>query len=257
MIELTDEHKTHTQSNNKNKLQEFIQGLSGNKPLPSYQSTFVGTVHIPGWSSVVTLYDGTSYKGHVFPNKTSSELSAAYVALQTITQTISQVNKNQSNSRKEELSTIEIIPRNSNIQNNISSKNKKPIKLNGKTSLLVDIENLHKFVDQLLEEYDVLNNDNLSVYVFVNKHHHSLNKVNNYPDKIKKIICPIMRADGSDIYMQIYTGILIEKKIYQYFIIASRDKFGGTLVDIINNVEGFTCKAYLVVEPSQINEIKY
>lgn len=111
-----------------------------------------------------------------------------------------------------------------------------------KTVLLVDVENLHTFIHHL-------NIKNLKIYAFVGRYHERVSDKYHLP--VEKIISPSSRTDGTDACMQVYVGMLLVKTNYETYLIATKDRFGAALVDII---EGFGKKAKLIVSPDDINK---
>src|SRR5688572_6405500 len=117
---------------NKNQLQEYYQKLHLNPPIYNTISCG-GKPNAPLWQSTVTLYDNTFYVGNIHKTKSNAEKSAAFIAL--------------------------------------SSLSLKPIKLTSKynyekkTVMLIDIENMPKFFNEIPVED--LNNPNLTIYGFI------------------------------------------------------------------------------------------
>lgn len=107
----------------------------------------------------------------------------------------------------------------------ISEKREK-LKIDKSTVLLVDIENLQTLIDQLLE-YDLP--DDLEIYGFVSEHHHLAEK----EFSVNKVIVPSSHRDAVDTCIQIYTGIFLMEGKYDHYLIATRDHFASSLVQMI------------------------
>ena len=156
---------------NKNQLQEYYQKL--HLDAPSYNTeTCGGKPNAPLWRSTVTLYDKSFFIGNVHKTKAAAEKSAAFIAL----------------------STLSLKP----IQNFSEHEYKK------KTVMLIDIENMPKFFNEI--PINDLNNPNLVVYGFIGNH--SLVDKVNHP-KMIKVISPSTRSDGTDTCMQVYVGMFL------------------------------------------------
>ncbi len=179
-------------SNDKNRLQEFFQkrGLE----LPTYKHHQSDA----GWcSSVSFVYEEKDYniQGGWYPNKRIADVSAAHQALDMLTTTPSSQPK---------------------------------ITLPPNTVLLVDVENLPRFVDEVVRLYD-----GLDIYAFIGEHH-CLADI-KLPPNVTKIISPSTRPDGTDTCIQVHVGFLLATSHYQTYLIASRDHFASALVDIITH----------------------
>jgi hypothetical protein len=98
-----------------------------------------------------------------------------------------------------------------------------------KSVLIVDVENLPKFID----EYNGQNfqNFDVEIFAFVGKYHCLSTK--KFPENVKKILSPSTRADGTDTCIQVFVGIMLCKEVYDYYFIATLDHFGSALVDMI------------------------
>jgi len=182
--------------NYKNLLQEYFQKKK--LPIPQYESFRVGgTDTLPEWQSTVIIYDNTKYMGEKCLKKTAAENSAAFIALKLI--------------EKQEVIN--------------------PYDYKVNTAILIDIENLPKFYEEI-PSYD-LSNQNLTVYGFIGQYHPLSPKINNY--KMIKVISPSTRPDGTDTCMQVYTGMLLMLEKHEHYIIATKDHFGSALVEMITN----------------------
>lgn len=206
----------------KNTLQEYCQGRK--LPLPSYKTIRVGgSDHAPTWKSTVTIYDGRQFEGDIGPIKSRAEGLAAFNAISALNHTkISEIDR-----KVPEIS--------------------KQIMMPPKTALLVDVENLPKFIDEL-----PLNINNLTVYAFIGRHHCLVDK--KFPPGTIKVISPSTRPDGTDTCMQVYTGALLSKEVYDTYLIATRDHYGSALVEMIMSNDLFwpPKSARLVTQISQL-----
>lgn len=224
--------KMITTTNTRNKLQEMYQKKQ--LPLPTYQTIRCGGVdHQPLWKSTVTLYNGEQYVGDVCESKTKSDISAASYALTSLNQkkTLIKVCDPPVNQIKSTLMNS-----NSNISSQI------------RTAILVDTENLHKFIDEILDRLH-----EFTVYAFVGEHHCLVNK--EYPSGVIKIISPSTRPNGTDTCIQVYTGMLLAQEAYDNYLIATRDyRFGPELVEMISapNLGWVHKPARLITQGSQL-----
>ena len=91
--------------------------------------------------------------------------------------------------------------------------------------LLVDVENMPNFINILPHD------GNIVIYAFVGEHNHLVDK--KFNKKVIKVISPSTRPDGTDTCMQVYTGMLLVKELFDIYYIATRDHFGSTLVEMI------------------------
>lgn len=176
----------------KNKLQEFYQkqGL----PLPKYETLRLGGPdHKPVWQSRITTPDKIVIIGGIKPTKSLSESSAAKRALKSIV-------------------------------NDLQPK----IILPNRTALLVDVENLPKFINDVCDKYD-----NLDIYAFVGIHHCLSER--KFPSNVIKVLSPSTQQDGTDTCMQVYIGYLLSQNKYDNYLIATRDHFGAALIDMITS----------------------
>jgi Double-stranded RNA binding motif len=262
--------------NNKNKLQEYFQ--KKRSPLPSYETTrHGGPDHKPSWKSTVFLYDGSKFTGEIFFDKISAENSAALNALNyynfddEIYLKLEKINLIDKPEKKINLPNSEFVINESLL--NFPRKN-------NKIALLVDVENLHKFIDEFNffcdqknqtnvnlnlnnfsktslfnSKFDPNYNKNFDIYAFINKNHDLADKI--FPEYVKKVICPSLQKNGTDTYMQVFVGTLLAKEMYEIYIIATKDHFGNLLTELINspNLEWTSKKAYLIVKPSQLFEL--
>ena len=174
----------------RNQLQEYCQ--KNKHPLPIYETTRTGGFdHAPLFISMVTV-QGSSFCGYEAETKSKAESSAALVALNHKSKKVSK-------------------------ESPVFTK---------KTALLVDVENLQKFIDELSGPID-----NLTVYAFVGEHHCLVDK--ELPPDVIRVISPSTRPDGTDTCMQVYIGALLGQETYEEYIIATRDHYGSAVVEMI------------------------
>ncbi len=183
-------------TNNKNILQEFCQKKQWS--IPKYDHTQIEGL----WQSTVTLYDQTSFIGEPCKNKTDSDKASAYLAMQK----------------------LGIIPECSS--SSVSIK-----KFDHKTAILIDIENMPKFFNNIPP--DDLDNPNLVVYGFINKSNVIFDKLNH--PKLIKIVSPSTRQDSSDCCMQLYIGMFLSQNLYDCYYIVTRDHFANVLEDLLSS----------------------
>lgn len=106
-----------------------------------------------------------------------------------------------------------------------------PDKPCGKTAILVDMENMPKFIDDISTITFDHKYSSVTIYAFVGEHHCLVDK--GLPAGVIKIISPSTRPDGTDSCMQVYTGMLLAIGGYDSYLIATRDHFGSALVEMI------------------------
>lgn len=199
----------------KNELQEYFQ--KSRLPCPEYKSERMGgTDHQPHWISTVKLFDGTEIKGEIRSTKSKAELNAAEKALEVLL-----------------------------ILNRKTVKTPKLYVENA--ALLVDVENLPNFIDEVC---DIV--QGLDIYAFIG-HHHCL-ATKSFAPFVKKIESHSTRVDGTDTCMQVYTGYFLSQNKYNKYFIATRDHYGSTLVEMITVQPGpWTNKtAHLVTQPNHL-----
>lgn len=211
------------ENESKNKLQEFFQ--KGALPLPTYETKMIASGK--SFVSTVTLCNGSQYQGEERTTKKSSEFSAAIKAL-------------------EDLSNLDLKGLSPQKLENITIRNN--IDIRKTNAIMIDIENHHNFHKSLThKEFELFD-----VYVFVGIHHHLANiKLDNH---ISKIVSPSTRPDGTDSCIQVFTGACLAQNLYDNYFIATRDKFGSALVDMII-AEGLPWehkKAQVVTDISQV-----
>lgn len=175
----------------KNLLQEYHQKKS--YILPTYESNRVSNDKVE-WQSTVTIYNGQKFTGDIKSTKSAADISAAYFALLYLKENI--------------------------------KYNKRKISSN--TALLVDVENLPLFVQDVCDNFE-----GLTIYAFIGTHHCLASR--SYDPSVIKVISPSNRPDGTDTCMQMYIGYLLALNKYDSYIIATRDHFGAALVELINS----------------------
>jgi hypothetical protein len=223
-------------SNYKNLLQEFCHRIT--IPLPKYETERIdGTDHLPIWvSTVIILFsDPLKISGEQKGKKVDAEISSARKALEYLCNHLYKdippakylkdilhplTDKDNGNLGKNSLSIIKSIHSNTSKYKNVGFE--------GKTVLIIDIENLPKLIFSINTKIP-----NLSIYAFVGEHHALYNA--KYPEEVKKIISPSTRPDGTDTCIQVFTGAALARESYDYYLIATRDHFGSALVEMISS----------------------
>ncbi|CAH6419007.1 Hypothetical protein HVR_LOCUS195 [uncultured virus] len=199
----------------KNRLQEYFQRQR--LPLPQYTSEKIGGAdHRPVWQSKVQLSDGSIHLGDPNVSKSKADISAAENALATLFSF--------------SLTTLDTLPSKPVL---FSIPNKVLRTAISNTILLVDVENMPNFVDEVLQEIN-----GLDIYAFVGEHHCLSEKI--FPPNVIKIVSPSTRSDGTDTCMQVYIGFLLGSTFHNYenYLIATRDHYGSAVVDMITNKLG-------------------
>ena len=109
---------------------------------------------------------------------------------------------------------------------------------------------MHKFA----EEAEAALPSGLDIYSFLGVHH-ALNKDPMGDTRIKRIISPSTRPNGSDSCIEVWVGVSLGQERYDGYLIATRDKFGGNLVEMITSAGlGWTRKrASLVTKIEHIH----
>lgn len=222
--------------------------------LPQYETKQIkNTEHNPLFISSITLYDGTIEVGEICPKAKAAESSAAYIIIKKLSLLASydckilDESKFSQENHKKEISNGPKIQTTDHNRNVISDKI-----LTDRICVLIDLENLQKFPDDITD--DEILNKNLTIYVFVGKHHCLADK--KLSNGIIRIISPSTRPNGTDTCIQVYTGMLLVKEYYDLYLIATRDNFGSTLAEMIGDPNlGWTPKkAYQITKISQIYE---
>jgi hypothetical protein len=222
----------------KNKLQEYYQKLGLSNPV--YNTVRVGGEdHVPVFTSVVTLEDGTKIPGVEASNKKMAEMSAAEEALKSL------VSKLDTKVRTKKVTAGgEFIPR--------PSFTKVRLSPSSKIGVFIDGENLPNFATELVERIEEELQEDLDIFYFIGEHHHNLEKV--LPDRVKRIISASSRPDGTDTCIQLHVGVALVNETYDHYIIATRDHFGGSLVDMIT-AEGYPWKPQKAMMVSTVSQI--
>lgn len=122
-----------------------------------------------------------------------------------------------------------------------------------RVAILIDVENLHNFHKSIPDE----DYDKFDVYIFVGKHHFSVDYV--FHEKAIKIVSPSTRPDGTDTCMQVSVGSFLTQELYDTYFIATADRFGENLVEMItcNNLGWLSKKACVVIKYQQICDHEY
>lgn len=209
------------ENESKNKLQQFFQKKALSLPIYETKTIIDTNYKFPIFVSTVTLHDGSKYQGEERTTIKSSEFSAATKALEIL--------KSESVSTEKNIEMRELSCEKRNI-------------------IIIDIENLHNFHKSLThKEFELFD-----VYAFVGVRHHLVNI--KLDDNIHKIISPSTRPDGTGTCIQVFTGLCLAQNLYDNYFIATRDKFGSALVDMIMG-EGLLWnpkKAQVVTDISQV-----
>lgn len=119
-------------------------------------------------------------------------------------------------------------------------------------ALFIDIENgnMSTFLKKMTVEQRQCMTD---IYVVVGKHHPRAN--DKYPDDVKLLIVDSMANDAADCLIQVYIGMLLYRKAYDRYIIATADRFANPLIDLITKTNGmpWSCaKASIATLPEHI-----
>jgi hypothetical protein len=122
----------------------------------------------------------------------------------------------------------------------------------GRAAILVDVENMPKFIDDIKDMIFVPKYTSVTIYAFVGEHHCLVDK--DFPEHVVKIISPSTRPDGTDCCIQVYTGMLLAREEYDTYLIATRDHFGSALVEMImtSNLGWNNKCARVVTKPAHI-----
>ena len=189
-----------------NLLQEKCQG----RGYPVYVFTQHGSPHQPTWYAEVYIPClKESFIGDECPTKKEAKTNAASKALKHVDSILTTTSSPQNH-----------IDLSKNCENSqVVTKN---------TALIVDVENMPKFITQL-----PVFEGPFMIYAFVGKHH-PLAHV-DYGSDVIKVISPSTRKDGTDTCIQVYIGMLLMQNTIDVYLIATRDHFGGALVDLITS----------------------
>lgn len=102
------------------------------------------------------------------------------------------------------------------------------------TVILVDLENIHKIIYEIIQLYNNQIPDHVHIIGFIGEHHSLIEKITKLQsEKITIVKVKSTRSDGVDCCMQVMVGTLLINEEYETYLIATRDKFGGVLVDMI------------------------
>lgn len=224
----------------KSLLQEYFQ--IRHLALPKYTSSKCGgSDHNPVWKSKVTFWSvmDNEFKeatGDSCRNKVKAENSAAATVLDILR------NPNVT-TQLQDLNSC-----NQNITREFHRVSGKKRIVAERTALFVDVENLPKFVDEVVKEIEGIN-----IYAFIGYHHCLSEKI--FPDNVTKVLSPSTRSDGSDTCMQVYIGYMLAHETYDTYLIATRDHYGSALVEMITTDSLLWKKkdAKVVTQVSHIN----
>jgi hypothetical protein len=239
----------------KNQLQEHFQKLK--QELPKYNTVRVGGQdHKPIWVSTVILFDGSFFTGITSENKTEAEISAALKALKRIeSMLVSDPKITNMNLKKPAVnSEVDDFEDDFEDEENMLRDEIDEIEnlFYGKSvCIMIDVENLPLFASQIPPE--ILRYKDVKIYAFVGTHHALASK--DFGPRIKKILSPSTRTDGTDCCMQVYTGCFLTDEAFESYFIATRDHFGSALIDMIT-AEGTPWKAKKAKLVTEICHIK-
>jgi len=187
----------------KNTLQEYYQKKRSS--LPVYNSFRKGGLdHNPKFISTLTLPDGKKFQAEG-SSKKDAETKVARKAVLTL------------------------FPPQKKVQKRIW---RKPPKNGKRTCILVDLENKHKMVENILDRFGSIYID---IIVFASTDHPSLLKLRESceRDRVKIVEIPCRRKDGADIGLTLYVGDMLHKDEYDTIIIVTEDHFGDTLAECV------------------------
>lgn len=214
--------------NYKNLLQEYLQ--KNKLPLAKYETVRLGGPdHSPQFQCKLTFtnLEGRNIQlhGDIFNNKLQAEQSAAKNASQNMISTMTNSKPQSSKTvlKKDLTTATKHFNGNTNIKRFVGDH----------TALFVDVENLPKLINSVVNEIQ-----GLDIYAFVGIHHSLSEKEYVDPsssNNIIKVLSPSTRTDGTDTCMQTYIGYLLSTNKYETYLIATRDHFGSSLVDMITS----------------------
>lgn len=132
-----------------------------------------------------------------------------------------------------------------NVEN---SKAKNTPKTTNKTLIIIDVENVHKALDDILSR--VSKSKNIDILCVISEDHYMKTKLNLSDPRVRLIEAPTSRSDGADIGIVMYIGFVLAREAYQRYFIVSQDHFADAAVDcickfdeMVGNV-GFQREAY-------------
>jgi hypothetical protein len=162
------------------------------------------------------LWDGTICLGQPSSTKSEAEMSSAQQALSVMA-----LRELPSTPSTPSQSTPTICS--STTQSPVTLK--RAVNVTGRKALLIDVENLPKFVTHLTEQQM----REYTCYAFVGEHHALVDR--ELPTQITRIVSPSTRPDGSDSCIQVYAGFLVAQQCFDEIVVATRDHFGSALCD--------------------------
>lgn len=121
-------------------------------------------------------------------------------------------------------------------------------KTTDKTLIIIDVENVHKALDDILSR--VSKSKNISILCVISEDHYMKTKLNLSDPRVRLIEAPTSRSDGADIGIVLYIGFLLAQESYQQYFIVSKDHFSDAAMDCICKFDemtgsvGFQRKAY-------------
>ncbi len=108
--------------------------------------------------------------------------------------------------------------------------------LTRRTVLLIDVENIPKIINDVVDMLTPKGINNFWVYAFVGEHTPQalgMKSLSITQHNITIIESPSTRKDGTDTCIQLYTGMFLLDESYDEYLVCTRDNFGGTLVEFI------------------------
>lgn len=180
----------------KNKLQEYCQ--KNGWDLPKYETHCSGQSHDPIFVSQV-IVNGQTYMGNRSNSKKGAEKLAADVAYFNL---MEEYNKNKINY------------------------------LGPRITILLDIENQPKFIENLEEYINLEFNNLIRIEIFVSLNSPLKNK--KYNEKYCTMhMIPVVRSDAADTYLIFRAGMYVACRVKSEYIIVSNDHFAETLKEIM------------------------
>lgn len=160
-----------------------------------------GTPLAPMWVSVVQIHEGQTFKGTPHPSKIRAEMSAAQRAYDYIIKLPTSIPESLTLDKK----------------------------FNHFIAVLVDVENCPNIIPELLRS----KTEKLVIIGFVGKYHPQAESGWDQDPRVRKILVPSTRRDGTDTCMIMYTSVFLFDKTYDEYIVVTSDHFGPALVDMI------------------------
>jgi len=228
--------------NPRNKLQDYVQ--QRRLSLPRYSARRVGgSDHAPLWVAQVRLHNGTLHEGKVCGSKKEAHLSASQVALEYVEQQ-QQQQQQQQQLPEEVVTTVETRPHCESFLYPPRRDDQ-----DWRRVLLVDFENLPR----LVREMSTLERQAMTrIYVFVGAYHH--NATLALPEGVCRVLAGSAQRDGTDCCMQVYVGYLLAHEAFDEYLVATGDRFGAPLVEMIQSTMSLwkRARAHLITRHEQI-----